>query len=162
MSNKIFEIENVFLNKETKNGIAHILNDISFSVEKGEFVCIMGPTGCGKSSLMKLLGGLDFCTSGKVSILGKNPAEKKTITKEMLRNIGTAFQSDNLFEWETVEKNIQKPIDVFGLKKEIDVKAKPADLPEVIEVDASKLATTEDGLTLADIVLPKGVEFADK
>ena len=128
MSNKIFEIENVFLNKETKNGIAHILNDISFSVEKGEFVCIMGPTGCGKSSLMKLLGGLDFCTSGKVSILGKNPAEKNAITKEMLRNIGIAFQSDNLFEWETVEKNIQKPIDVFGLKKEIDVKARTEEM----------------------------------
>ena len=46
--------------------------------------------------------------------------------------------------------------------EEIDVKAKPADLPEVIEVDAGKLATTEDGLTVADIVLPKGVEFADK
>ena len=46
--------------------------------------------------------------------------------------------------------------------EEIDVKAKPADLPEVIEVDASKLATTEDGLTVVDIVLPKGVEFADK
>ena len=46
--------------------------------------------------------------------------------------------------------------------EEIDVKAKPADLPEVIEVDADKLATTEDGLTVADIVLPKGVEFADK
>ena len=46
--------------------------------------------------------------------------------------------------------------------EEIDVKAKPADLPEAIEVDASKLATVEDGLTVADIVLPKGVEFADK
>ena len=46
--------------------------------------------------------------------------------------------------------------------EELDVKAKPADLPEVIEVDAGKLATTEDGLTVADIVLPKGVEFADK
>ena len=46
--------------------------------------------------------------------------------------------------------------------EEIEVKAKPADLPEVIEVDASKLATTEDGLTVADVVLPKGVEFADK
>ena len=46
--------------------------------------------------------------------------------------------------------------------EEIDVKAKPADLPEAIEVDASKLATVEDGLTIADIVLPAGVEFADK
>lgn len=46
--------------------------------------------------------------------------------------------------------------------EEIDVKAKPSDLPEAIEVDASKLATVEDGLTIADIALPKGVEFADK
>lgn len=46
--------------------------------------------------------------------------------------------------------------------EEIDVKAKPADLPESIEIDASKLATVEDGITIADIVLPKGVELADK
>ncbi len=46
--------------------------------------------------------------------------------------------------------------------EEIDVKAKPADLPEAIEVDAGKLAAVGDGLTVADIVLPKGVEFADK
>ena len=46
--------------------------------------------------------------------------------------------------------------------EEIDVKAKPADLPEAIEIDASKLATVEDGLTVADIVLPAGVTFADK
>ncbi len=46
--------------------------------------------------------------------------------------------------------------------EEIDVKAKPSDLPEAIEVDASKLATVEDGLTIADVALPKGVEFADK
>ena len=46
--------------------------------------------------------------------------------------------------------------------EEIDVKAKPADLPEFIELDASKLATTEDGLTVSDIVLPNGVVFADK
>ena len=46
--------------------------------------------------------------------------------------------------------------------EEIDVKAKPSDLPEAIEVDASKLAGVEDGLTIADVVLPKGVEFAEK
>ena len=46
--------------------------------------------------------------------------------------------------------------------EEIDVKAKPADLPEALEIDASKLATVEDGITVADIVLPKGVELADK
>lgn len=46
--------------------------------------------------------------------------------------------------------------------EEVDIKAKPADLPEELTIDGSKLATTEDKLTLADLVLPKGVEFADK
>lgn len=46
--------------------------------------------------------------------------------------------------------------------EEIEVKAKPADLPKEIEIDASKLATTDDKITVADIVLPKGVELADK
>ena len=46
--------------------------------------------------------------------------------------------------------------------EEIEVKAKPSDLPKELEVDASKLATTEDKITVADIVLPKGVELADK
>ncbi len=48
------------------------------------------------------------------------------------------------------------------IMEEIEVKAKPADLPKEIEIDASKLATVEDKITVADIVLPKGVEFADK
>ena len=48
------------------------------------------------------------------------------------------------------------------IMEEIDVKAKPADLPKEIEIDASKLATTDDKITVADIVLPKGVELADK
>lgn len=128
MNKTIFDLENVYLEKVTKNGIAHILNNVSFSVNEGEFVCIMGPTGCGKSSLMKLLCNLELSTSGAVKIFGKNPAEKRAIRKEMLRNIGTAFQSDNLFEWETVEKNIQKPISVFGLKKEIDVKLRTEEM----------------------------------
>lgn len=53
-------------------------------------------------------------------------------------------------------------LEVLRVLEEIDVKAKPADLPEAIEVDASKLAAAGDRLTIADIVLPKGVEFADK
>ena len=48
------------------------------------------------------------------------------------------------------------------IMEEIEVKAKPADLPKEIEIDASKLATVEDKITVADIVLPKGVELADK
>ena len=53
-------------------------------------------------------------------------------------------------------------LEVLRVLEEIEIKAKPADLPEAIEVDGSKLAAAGDRLTLADVVLPKGVEFADK
>lgn len=53
-------------------------------------------------------------------------------------------------------------LELLKVIEEVDVKAKPADLPESIEVDASKLAAAGDRLTIADIVLPKGVEFVDK
>ena len=53
-------------------------------------------------------------------------------------------------------------LDILQVMEEIDVKAKPADLPESIEVDASGLKTIEDGITVADLKLPKGVELADK
>lgn len=53
-------------------------------------------------------------------------------------------------------------LEILHVLEEVEVKAKPADLPEAIEVDASKLAAAGDRLIVADIVLPKGVEFADK
>ena len=121
MGTSVFKLENVCLEKKQKTGITHILSDINFSVDEGEFVCVMGPTGCGKSSLLRLLGTTEIPTSGRVNFLGKNTSEKKSASSDMLRQLGIAFQSDNLFEWKTVEKNIQTPISIFGLKKEIDV-----------------------------------------
>lgn len=53
-------------------------------------------------------------------------------------------------------------LEILHVLEEVEVKAKPADLPEAIEVDASKLVAAGDRLTIADVVLPKGVEFADK
>lgn len=53
-------------------------------------------------------------------------------------------------------------LEILHVLEEVEVKAKPTDLPEAIEVDASKLAAAGDRLTIADVILPKGVEFADK
>lgn len=63
--------------------------------------------------------------------------------------------------FETSEAS-KKHFVVMQVLEEIDVKAKPSDLPEELTVDATKLDTTEDKLTIADLVLPKGVELADK
>lgn len=117
MEKKIFQLSNIYLEKKQKTETTRILENIHFSVNEGEFVCIMGPTGCGKSSLMKLLGTSDVPSSGTVLFNGKNTSEKKAVTSAMLRQIGIAFQSDNLFEWKTVEKNIQVPAKIFKKKR---------------------------------------------
>lgn len=121
METTIFQLNNVYLEKKQKTGITQILSDINFSVNDGEFVCVMGPTGCGKSSLMRLLGSTETPSSGSVLFFGKNTNAEKAIDKNILRQVGTAFQSDNLSEWKTVEKNMQLPIDIFGLKNMLDV-----------------------------------------
>ncbi len=66
-----------------------------------------------------------------------------------------------IVNFETSDAN-KAHLAILQVMEEIDVKAKPSDLPKELVIDASKLATLEDKLTISDIVLPKGVEFADK
>ena len=71
------------------------LEDISFSINEGEFVSIVGPSGCGKTTILSLISGLIKPTSGDIEINGKNGS-----------TVGYMFQKDNLFEWRTVMGNI--------------------------------------------------------
>lgn len=88
------------------------VNDVSFSVDKGEFVAIVGSSGSGKSTLLHLLGGLDKVTSGKVFIGGKDISayHEETLAIMRRRKIGFIFQSFNLIPILTVRENIKMPI----------------------------------------------------
>ncbi len=89
----------------TKNfGELKVLNNISFNVKKGEFICVVGPTGCGKTTFLNLLTRLIEPTSGDILIDGK-PADPK------VHNISFAFQEPSAIPWLTVEDNI-----MFGMK----------------------------------------------
>lgn len=116
----IFWLVDVGKSIQTKNKKKEILKGINLQIKQQEFVCIMGPTGCGKSTLMRLLAGIDRCDEGIL----KFEVEQETAirSKKQFRDVGVAYQSDNLFEWLTVEKNIRQPIDVFGLEKELEGK----------------------------------------
>jgi putative ABC transport system ATP-binding protein len=100
---KTFAAENV----ET-----HAIQDISLTIEEGEFVAVMGPSGCGKSTLLHLLGLLDKPTSGQLSLMGyevSSYSERERV--EMRRgNIGFVFQSFNLIDDLTVYENVELPL----------------------------------------------------
>ena len=91
------------------------LNGISLTVEKGEFVAIMGPSGSGKSTAMHIMGALDNPTSGKYIFKGKDISSYTEDQLAEIRNqeIGFVFQSFNLLPRTTVLKNVERPM-VYG------------------------------------------------
>ena len=94
------------------------LDDISFSVERGEFIGIIGHTGSGKSTLLHMLGGLDRPTSGSVSVDGRDifALKDEALTIFRRRKIGFVFQSYNLVPVLSVWENIVLPIQLDGRK----------------------------------------------
>lgn len=114
----ILEIKNlckVYGSGETR---VDALKDVSFNVEQGEFVAIVGPSGSGKSTLMHILGGVDVPTSGIVNIagtdIGKLDETKLAIFRR--RNIGLIYQFYNLIPILNVEENMTLPILLDGKK----------------------------------------------
>ena len=112
----VIEVKNV--NRSFQNGkeIAHILKNINFSVEKGEFVSIMGPSGSGKSTLLYLLGGLDMPTEGTVKIndVDLSKLKDKQLCKMRNEEVGFVFQFYNLVPNLNVEDNISLPLMIAG------------------------------------------------
>lgn len=100
------------------DALVKALDDVSFSVEKGEFVAIVGASGSGKSTLLHLIGGVDKPTNGKVFIDGKDiyhfNDEKLAIFRR--RQVGLIYQFYNLIPILNVEENITLPLDLDNRK----------------------------------------------
>lgn len=92
------------VNLTKKFGDLLVLNNISFTVRQGEFVCVVGPTGCGKTTFLNLLTRIYTPTSGDLYIDGR-PADPK------VHNIAFAFQEPSAMPWLTVRQNLE-----YGLK----------------------------------------------
>lgn len=96
----------------------HALDDVSFSIEQGQFVAIVGPSGSGKSTLLHILGGVDTPTGGKVHI-GDTDISKLDETALAIfrrRQIGLIYQFYNLIPILTVEENMTLPLLLDGKK----------------------------------------------
>ena len=83
--------------------------DISFSVEKGEFVVIVGPSGAGKTTVLNLLGGMDSCSGGKIIVDGQtvSGSDAKQLTEYRRHDIGFVFQFYNLVQNLTALENVE-------------------------------------------------------
>ncbi len=103
--------------KKYKNGVTAV-NDISLSIQKGDFVFIIGSTGCGKSSLIKMLYREEKPTSGKILLGGIDVAKLKNWrVYKIRRKIGVVFQDFKLLQKLTVYENVAFALEIFGLPK---------------------------------------------
>ena len=115
---EILRVEHLCKTYGSGNTQVDALKDLSFSVEKGEFVAIIGPSGSGKSTLLHILGGVDTPTSGKVIIDG-TPIYELNETKLAIfrrRQIGLIYQFYNLLPVLDVKENITLPLLLDGQK----------------------------------------------
>ncbi len=99
------------VNKVYKMGEVEIkaLNNTSFEIEKGQLICILGPSGAGKTTCLNILGGMDRLTSGNVIVDGKiiNDLNEKQLIKYRRNDIGFVFQFYNLIQNMTVIENVE-------------------------------------------------------
>lgn len=113
---EILKVENLTKTYGSGENLVHAVDDVSFSVEKGEFVAIVGASGSGKSTLLHLIGGVDRPTSGKIFVDG-NDISKMNDDKLAVfrrRQVGIVYQFYNLIPILTVEENITFPCDLDG------------------------------------------------
>ena len=112
MSKTVIELQNIKRNFQVGDETVHALRGVSFSINEGEFVTIMGTSGSGKSTLLNILGCLDTPTTGEYLLDGISVRTMSKPQRAVLRNrkIGFVFQSYNLLPKTTAVENVELPL----------------------------------------------------
>lgn len=116
----LIEVKNLEKTYRDEDVATSVLKGISFGIDEGEFVAIMGPSGSGKSTLLHILGFLDKPTGGSYSFDGKSVDSYTEEEVALVRNkkFGFIFQSFNLLPRTTVLENVKLPLAYSGVKEE--------------------------------------------
>lgn len=130
---KIIEVEGLVRNFKLGKQIIKVLKEISFSIERNEYVALMGPSGSGKSTLMNILGCLDTPTGGKYVLNHKDVSKLSDNDLAEIRNkeIGFVFQTFNLLPRSTALDNVALPLVYSGISKEQRIERAKEVLAEV-------------------------------
>lgn len=115
----MLEIKNIVKDYVTDSETVHALRDVSISFRESELVAVLGHSGCGKTTLLNIIGGLDSYTSGDLIINGKSTKEYKSRDWDTYRNhsVGFIFQSYNLIPHQTVLSNVELALTLSGVSK---------------------------------------------
>jgi len=104
----LIAIEQVSRVFSTASRTVTALDNVSFGIQPGNFVSIVGPSGCGKSTLLKIISGLMPCSSGSVTVAGRQ-------VDSPLENVGMVFQAPVLLKWRSVLGNVLLPVEFAKL-----------------------------------------------
>ena len=121
------EVEGVRKVYRTRGAETVALDEVSFHVARGEFVTVVGRSGCGKTTLLRLVAGLLPASAGKVAVEGE-PVQGP------LRNIGLVFQSPVLLKWRTALHNVMLPAEVLGMDRS-QARTRAMDLIKLVGLD---------------------------
>lgn len=127
--NTAIQFKNISKTYDTKK----VIENLSLSIDEGEFVTIIGSSGCGKTTALKMVNGLISPTDGDIYINGENIKEKNLI--ELRRNIGYAIQGSVLFPHMTVEKNISYVPNLLNKKDKQKTKSAVAKWMKIVGLD---------------------------
>lgn len=168
--NTILKVENIEKVYGNKGNVTHALKNISFEVQKGDFIAIMGPSGSGKSTLLNCISTIDTATAGHVFIDGEDVTKLKghKLSKFRSEKLGFIFQEYNLLDTLTAFENVSLALSIIKypvneIEHEVDRVAAALDIKEVLykypyqmsggqqqRIAAARAIVTRPTLLLAD------------
>ena len=135
----ILAVKNIEKYYGNKDNVTKALDDISFSIDKGEFIGIMGPSGSGKTTLLNCISTIDSVTTGSIEIEGCDITrlKGKKLDKFRMKSLGFIFQDFNLLDTLTAYENISLALTIGGMKGK--------EIKDIIEKAATNLGINEIG-----------------